>query len=165
MPYRRPQVSRNVSVLTITLSLDGLDAANPGYQPPLPADQVGHASLACMRALRAWVCGTPSGLRVEYLRTSITLILILVRPLFMPLSCSQVKPKAQAAAAAEGEELVLDEVEVQLLEERGAGRGGRGRGGGGGGGAGGAGGSRAAGGEAGGAGGEGRRSRGRGRGR
>ncbi|KAG2437455.1 hypothetical protein HXX76_006105 [Chlamydomonas incerta] len=87
------QVSRNVSVLTITFSLDGLDSANPGYQPPLPADQV--------------------------------------------------KPRGAAPAeAGEGEELVLDEVELQLLEERGAGRSGRGGGGGSrGAGAGGAGGS------------------------
>lgn len=36
----RLEVSRNVSVTTITLSLDVLDSSLPGYQPPLPEDQV-----------------------------------------------------------------------------------------------------------------------------
>eukprot|EP00197_Chlamydomonas_leiostraca_P002103 CAMPEP_0202857678 /NCGR_PEP_ID=MMETSP1391-20130828/525_1 /ASSEMBLY_ACC=CAM_ASM_000867 /TAXON_ID=1034604 /ORGANISM="Chlamydomonas leiostraca, Strain SAG 11-49" /LENGTH=275 /DNA_ID=CAMNT_0049536509 /DNA_START=101 /DNA_END=929 /DNA_ORIENTATION=+ len=34
------EVTRNMSALTVTLSKTSLDTKHPGYQPPLPADQV-----------------------------------------------------------------------------------------------------------------------------
>lgn len=36
-----------MSAITVTMSLDTLDTKHPGYQPPLPADQVRMA--ACLR--------------------------------------------------------------------------------------------------------------------
>jgi hypothetical protein len=33
-------VNRNISAITVTLSTTPLDSSQPGYQPPLPADQV-----------------------------------------------------------------------------------------------------------------------------
>lgn len=36
----RLEITRHVSVMTITLSMDSLDTSSPGYQPPLPDDEV-----------------------------------------------------------------------------------------------------------------------------
>ncbi|GIL92419.1 hypothetical protein Vretifemale_19989, partial [Volvox reticuliferus] len=86
------QVSRNVSVLTITLSLDQPDTTHPGYQPPLPADQV--------------------------------------KPDQPPRGAAAAPAGGGEGATTASEELVLDEVEQQLLEDRSMGRGrGGGRGG------------------------------------